>query len=254
MVIHHALNNDSPIIIISLIMPIVLVENRSEHNVNTNVEQDTGLSSPSKNTDLSFFSTVESSSPNTWEGVMKETTRTIKKVEEYIYDDCDTFKNEDYNQIGSKRCPRKSKSLVDKCSKDGWTYTPPDTKRETTEVNPDLPAPPTDEDPDETNGYFENSYHRFSVHDPDRDVKSKKNRRKMQVVYDFPKSKKSDEDLEKKDSRRRINFNLKKFKLNLDFFRVITPRPPRHKYSTKVFAEDSDVKYKKIKNIRSSTL
>ncbi|VEN60248.1 unnamed protein product [Callosobruchus maculatus] len=225
------------------------VDNRSESNINNNIDQGIDVASPSKNTDISFFSTIESSTPSTWQDVMKETSQTVKKVEEYIYDDYETFKKEDYNQIGVKRSTRKSKSLVEKCSKVGWTYTPPETRREAKESDPEKTTGDSEEkDPEEINSYFESSYHKFSDHNPDSDVKSKKNKRKMQVVYDFPKSKKSDEEVAKKDSKRKINFNLKKFKLNLDFFRVITPRPPRHSYSTKMFAEDSDVKYKKIKN------
>nr|CAH7737312.1 unnamed protein product [Callosobruchus chinensis] len=231
------------------------VDNQNESNINNKTDQGIDVSSPSKNTEISFFSTIESSTPSTWQDVMKETSQTVKKVQEYIYDDNETFKKEDYNQIGNERSTRKSQSLVDKCSKVGWTYTRPETRPGATksgQVETTLDS--EDEDPKEINNYFENSYHKFSDHNPDCEVKSKKNKQKLKVVYDFPKSKKSDEELERKDSKRKISFSLKKFKLNLDFFRVITPRPPRHSYSTKMFAEDSDVKYKKLKDVRSSTI
>lgn len=51
------------------------------------------------NTEFSFLSNENSSNKIGWRDIVKETADTVKKVEEYIYDDYDTFSKEEYNQI-----------------------------------------------------------------------------------------------------------------------------------------------------------
>lgn len=48
-------------------------------------------------TPISFFSALDAG--NEWSNIVGETSRTIKKVEEYIYDDYDTFAKEEFNQL-----------------------------------------------------------------------------------------------------------------------------------------------------------
>lgn len=48
-------------------------------------------------TPISFFSALDAG--NEWSNIIGETSRTIKKVEEYIYDDYDTFAKEEFNQL-----------------------------------------------------------------------------------------------------------------------------------------------------------
>lgn len=55
------------------------------------------------------------------------------------------------------------------------------------------------------------------------------------------------------EGRSRKSFNLKRFKLKLDFLRVLTPK--KTTYSTPNYDSiESNVKYKKIKNVKSNTL
>lgn len=51
------------------------------------------------NSELQFFSFVTSDKQEDWQDILDKTKETVKKVDEYIYDDYETFKNEDFNQI-----------------------------------------------------------------------------------------------------------------------------------------------------------
>lgn len=48
-------------------------------------------------TSYSFFSALDKAKD--WSNIVGETTRTVKKLEEYIYDDYDTFAKEEFNQL-----------------------------------------------------------------------------------------------------------------------------------------------------------
>ncbi|XP_060524257.1 uncharacterized protein LOC132700752 isoform X2 [Cylas formicarius] len=79
--------------------------------------------------EFSFRSLLDEPVENDWEQISKETADTVKKVEEYIYDDYETFEKEDFNQILDGR---KGDSFINKISKFGWTYTPNQIERMST--------------------------------------------------------------------------------------------------------------------------
>lgn len=54
--------------------------------------------------DFTFRSVLDDEEKQDWPNILKETSETVKKVEEhYIYDDYETFKQEDFNQIGKNK-------------------------------------------------------------------------------------------------------------------------------------------------------
>ncbi|KAJ8976116.1 hypothetical protein NQ317_019381 [Molorchus minor] len=103
----------------------------------------------SRNSGFSFTSDADSKE---WSDIVEETTKTVSKVEQYIYDDYETFKNEDYNQIicSNNTC----NSLFEKVSRLGWTYTPRHTLPKSTADN-------FADKNDPTKMYYHHTYFKF---------------------------------------------------------------------------------------------
>ncbi|KAJ8931504.1 hypothetical protein NQ314_015577 [Rhamnusium bicolor] len=151
-------------------------------------------------------------------------------------------------------------SVFEKISKIGWTYTPP--------------KPAIREETDEKMEESRNSYFKFEdVFDDggnfktnDEDIGKDEflvkgdslnvtfkqcNDSKAPLCSSTLKKNKGRN--ENAETRNRRNFNFNKFKIKLDFLRVLTPKKTANRTSSYDNVE-SNVKYKKMRNIKSNTL
>ncbi|KAJ8918030.1 hypothetical protein NQ315_011486 [Exocentrus adspersus] len=213
----------------------------SKNRAGLNNEQENDLASP-ETEEHSFVRTEKlyegteftfnddtSSNKAEWSDIVKETKDTVKKVEDYIYDDYDTFSKEEYNQISESKLKSRG-SVFGKVSKIGWTYTP--RKNRETQPNEDLREEQDEkestyikfEDVFDTNGKYRTNGKDAS--DDEFDAKHENGLnitfKKVQDSCSTPLFNYSASTAKKMDrsegSRSKKNFNLKRFKINLDFF------------------------------------
>ncbi|XP_018573674.1 uncharacterized protein LOC108912779 [Anoplophora glabripennis] len=211
------------------------------------------------NAELNFLSTDNACDKVEWSEVVAETAVTVKKVEEYIYDDYDTFNKEEYNQISDGSKSRNS--LMHKVSKIGWTYTPENSAREKNKECSTNHSELDDtyvrfEDVFDENGKYKSN----GCDDSNEcEVKGKGLNITFKKCYDSKiplcnnSSLRSANSAYGNEGKSKKSLNFKRFKLKLDFLKVLTPK--KSTYSTPSYDSiESKVKYKKIKNIKSSTL
>lgn len=153
-------------------------------------------------------------------------------------------------------------SLMHKVSKIGWTYTPENSARE---ENKERSV--TGNELEETYVRFDDVFDENGKYktngncddDNECEVKDKSLNTTFKKYYDSKvplcnnNSSGSANKKHESEEKSKKNFSLKRFKLKLDFLRVLTPK--KSTYSTPSYDNiESNVKYKKIKNIKSSTL
>ncbi|XP_076253174.1 uncharacterized protein LOC143191689 [Rhynchophorus ferrugineus] len=161
-----------------------------------------------------------------WSDIVKETMGTVKKVEEnYIYDDYDTFSQEEYNQVGVDV----QDNIVKKVSKFGWTYTP-SLKRSSTPKKSEDNEVSYVKYPD-VSDEMEIDLKKVAPVDGNICVDSSKARISEKLFQNSPISSvdhNSQHKLHNKDRSNRINkkgrYVLKRIRLSIEFLRTLSPR------------------------------
>ncbi|CAH1183435.1 unnamed protein product [Phaedon cochleariae] len=205
---------------------------------------------------VNFHSMLDENEYTGWDDVMRETENTVKKVEEYIYDDYETFRWEDYNQISTEK--KYMSTFKDNKKQPVWTdYTPRSLiYRESNDENESISVLISNKTYFKFPDICDDDLSKFSSSGAStalntareiHSLHSSKSCNHMNELLHPIEKKEKPEELRHEKSK--INFSLKRFKMSFDFLRVLIPKK---NYRTTYRA--SNVRYKKIVNYKASTL
>nr|XP_023025401.1 uncharacterized protein LOC111513424 isoform X1 [Leptinotarsa decemlineata] len=209
---------------------------------------------------ISFPSSLDTSNQIEWKDVIDETDATIKKVDGYMYDDYDTFKDEEYNQISDNK---KNTSKLRDMFQTVWMHSTPKRplhhQSEVKTVRSDIIPHDTSyfKFPGIFSGETESLKNLMYVLDDNKNEigvspgtsRSYNNSKECLCSSrkpEFPNEYKN------KGSKDKTNFNLKRFKMKLHFLRVFSSDTTAN--LTGGFRLGSNVRYKKFNEMKSFTL